>query len=165
MRRKDREMPKDFALAVADKCEWATLGMVTPQGEPYCVPITIARDGDVIYFHSAHQGLKIDCLRAKGQVCLACVGDTQRATTRFTTEFESALIQGVASEVTEDQEKIHALRLICQRHTPANMAAFDEAIARSLPRTAIWRIEIREITGKRKKFDAQGEEMKYGRME
>ncbi len=61
--------------------------------------------------------------------------------------------------------KIHALRLICQRHTPANMAEFDEAIRRSLPRTAIWRIEIREITGKRKKFDAQGQEMKFGRME
>lgn len=94
MRRKDREMPKEFALEVADKCEWATLGMVTSQGMPYCVPITIARDGEVIYFHSAHEGLKIDCLRGQSQVCLACVGDTKRATNRFTTEFESALIQG-----------------------------------------------------------------------
>lgn len=165
MRRKDREMPKEFALEVADKCEWATLGMVTPQGMPYCVPITIARDGAFLYFHSAHEGLKIDCLRGESQVCLSCVGDTQRATDRFTTEFESAVILGKASEVTEDQEKIHALRLICERHTPANMAEFDTAIQRSLPRTAVWRIEIQEITGKRKKFDAQGKEMKFGRME
>ncbi len=165
MRRKDREMPTDFALTVADKCEYAVLSMTDEGGNPYCVPISIARDEMAVYFHCAAEGKKIDCLKHNPQVCLACVGDTRRALDKFTTEFESAILQGTAHEVTDDEEKIHALQLLCMRHTPTNMAEFDEAIEKSLSRTAIWRIEIAEITGKRKKYDKSGKEMKFGRME
>ncbi|MCI7148192.1 MAG: pyridoxamine 5'-phosphate oxidase family protein [Candidatus Fimisoma sp.] len=165
MRRKDREMPLSFAYMVADKCEYASLSMVSPEGRPYCVPITIARDGNSIYFHSAHQGFKTECLRNSPEVCLACVGDTCRAKDKFTTEFESAVITGTASEVICRKEKIHALELICRRHTPDNMSEFDSAISKSLDRTAVWKIEILRITGKRKKYDSNGEEMKFARME
>ena len=165
MRRQDREMDRDFALMVVDTCEYAVLSMVNGAGEPYCVPITIVRQGECIYFHCAMAGEKIDCLRGHSQICMACVGKTHRLTDRFTTEFESAILRGDAQEVTEKEEKVEALRQLCQRHTPTNMHAFDEAIAGSLPRTAIWKITIGEITGKRKKYDAQGKEMKFGRME
>ena len=50
MRRKDREMPPEFALTVADKCEYAVISMTDISGEPYCVPVTIARDGNAVYF-------------------------------------------------------------------------------------------------------------------
>ncbi len=165
MRRKDREMPAAFALSVADKCEYAVLSMTNVNGDPYCVPISIVRDENVVYFHCAAEGEKIDCLKCNPRVCLACVGDTCRALNEFTTEFESAILRGTASEVTDSAEKIHALRLLCLRHTPTNMAEFDGAIEKSLSRTAIWKIEIAEITGKRKKYDKSGKEMKFGRME
>lgn len=165
MRRKDREMDRDFALGVVDKCEYAVMSMTDTEGEPYCLPLTIARDGDFIYFHSAKDGKKISALVKNPSVCMSCVGDTKRATDKFTTEFESAIVRGRASEVTDDEEKIHALRLICERHTPANMHEFDAAISKSLSRTAVWKIEISDITGKRKKYDKDGKEMKYGRME
>ena len=55
--------------------------------------------------------------------------------------------------------------LICQRYAPGNMGAFDEAIARSLDRTAVWKVEAEQVTGKRKQYDSQGKEMKFGRME
>ena len=58
MRRKDREMDRDFALAVADKCEYANIAMADKNGMPYCVPVTIARSEDRIYFHSALEGRK-----------------------------------------------------------------------------------------------------------
>lgn len=165
MRRKDREMPPEFAYYVADKCEYASLSMVDIKGNPYCVPITIARDDRNIYFHSAQDGAKIRCLKNNPLICMVCVGDTFRTPDNFTTEFESAIIRGIASEVTEDREKIHALRLICQRHTPANMHRFDAAVEKSLSRTAVWKLEIQEITGKRKKYDKDGKEMKFGRTE
>ena len=165
MRRTDREMPAAFALAVADKCEWAVLGLVEPEGSPYCVPVSIVRDENTIYFHCARAGHKADCMRAHSQVCLACVGDTRRLTGEFTTEYESAILRGTASEVLDESEKIHALRLLCQRHVPANMAHFGAALDQSLSRTAVWKIELAEISGKRKKYDAHGREMKYGRME
>ena len=49
---------------------------------------------------------------------------------------------------------------------PQHMDAFDESIARSLSRTAVVRITLTEPpTGKRKQYDKEGVEMKYGRME
>lgn len=165
MRRKDREMSKDFALEVADKCEYAVLSMTDARNNaPYCVPISIVRVQQTVYFHCAKEGEKIDCLRANPQVCLACVGDTHRMPNIFTTEFESAILRGTASEVTDAQEKITALKYLCERHTPTNMANFDSEVASSLDRTAVWKIEIESITGKRKKYDENGKEMKFGRM-
>lgn len=166
MRRKDREMPEEFALEVADKCEWAVMSMITPEGAPYSVPLSIARKGKWIYFHCARQGLKTDCLRENCQVCIVCVGDTNRgAADEFTTEYESAIIQGCAWEVTNDAEKVEALRLICERHTPQLMSQFDVAVAESLPVTAIWKVSVDRITGKRKKYGRDGKELKFGKRE
>lgn len=165
MRRKDREMSREFALSVVDKCEYAVMAMTDTDNMPYCLPVTIVREDDSIYFHSAMEGRKIDILRDKPSICMTCVGDTNRPPDKFTTEFESAVIYGAAHEVTCDSEKIHALELLCKRHTPANMHQFDASIERSLSRTGIWKITIQDITGKRKKYDKDGVEMKYGRME
>ena len=49
---------------------------------------------------------------------------------------------------------------------PKHMDAFDQSIARSLSRTVVVRITLTEPpTGKRKQYDKEGVEMKYGRME
>lgn len=165
MRRKDREMDTDFAWKIVDKCEYAVLAMADMGGSPYCIPISICRDGSFVYFHCALQGKKLDLLRGNPKVCLTCVGDTHRMADKFSTEYESAVIMGTASEVLQDCEKIHALQLLCERHTPTNMRAFEEAVVRSLSNTGIWKINVSQITGKRKKYDAQGKEMKFGRIE
>ena len=63
-----------------------------------------------------------------------------------------------------DAEKIHGLRLICERFLSQHMDAFDQSIARSLSRTAVIRITLTEPpTGKQ--YDKEGVEMKFGRME
>ena len=78
----------------------------------------------------------------------------------------SAITFGKAEIVTDEAEKIHGLRLICERFLPQHMDAFDQSIARSLSRTAVVRITLTEPpTGKRKQYDKEGVEMKYGRME
>ena len=165
MRRKDREMDENFARMVLDKCEYAVLGTVNPDGTPYCIPVTIVRDGDAVYIHSAPDGQKVQNLRQNPHVCLTCVGDTHIPPDKFTTEFESAVAFGTVREVTENEEKIQVLRMLCERHVPTNMAEFNEAVSSSLPRTGVWKLQIEKLTGKRTKFDAQGKEMKFGRME
>ena len=46
----------------------------------------------------------------------------------FSTEYESAALFGNASEVTDETEKISALRWLCERHTPLSMDEFDREI-------------------------------------
>ena len=151
MRRKDRQMPEEFAWEVVDKCEYAFLAMTAEDGSPYGLPVTIARGGRAIYFHSALEGRKAECMRRSPRVCLSCVGETRVPPGKFTTLFESAVVFGRAEEVAEDEEKIHALQLLCRRHTPDNMENFPRAIAKSLSRTGVWRITVEEITGKAKR--------------
>ena len=72
---------------------------------------------------------------------------------------------GKADMVTDRDEKIEALRAICERFLPNHMDAFDDAIARSLERTVVVKIILTEPpTGKRKQYDKEGEEMKWQRM-
>jgi len=68
--------------------------------------------------------------------------------------------------VEDESEKREALRLICERFLPQHMEAFDASVTRSLGRTAVVRITLSSPpAGKRKQYDNQGDEMKYGRME
>ena len=140
-------------------------------GMPYSVPLSLARDDDkTFYFHCALEGKKLDLLAKKPNVCLSAVAKCKPTVGpkdgSFTLEFKSAIAFGKAELVSNNQEKVEALRLICQRFLPQHMDAFNDAIERSLARTAVVKITLTEPpTGKRKQYDANGEEMKYGRME
>lgn len=148
MRRKDRERDREFALKVIDHCQFGTAAF---QGEePYCLPLSLVRVGEELYFHCALEGKKLELLRKDPRVCVTFVSFNQAAADKFTTYYECAMVMGTASEVTREEEKIAALRALCQRMTPDNMADFENAIARSLPRTGVWRIHMDQITGKGK---------------
>lgn len=150
MRREDRERDRQFALDVIDRCEYGVAAFVT-EGAPYCIPLSLVRVEEELYFHCALEGTKLDLLRKNPKVCISFVGSNVAATDAFTTYFQSAVVEGTAYEVTQREEKIEALRALCQKLTPANMADFDNAIVRSLGRTGVWGIHMDQITGKEKK--------------
>ena len=150
MRRKDRELGREEALRILDECEYAVVSMAN-DGEPYSVALSIARDGECIYFHCAAVGKKVDMLRQNPRVCVICVGGVNPSQTEFTTGYESVVVFGKASEIVEDEQKISALRLISEKYTPGAMPRFNEEVVRSLKVTGVWRIDIEEITGKGKK--------------
>lgn len=171
MRKVSREMDSQWALEVMRKAPYITVSFTRADGTAYGVPLSLACTDDRIwYFHCAPEGEKLDALAAHPQVCLSAV--TKCAPTvgpkdgSFTLQYRSAIAFGKAELVTDDEEKIRALRVISERFLPQHMDAFDDAIARSLHRTAVVRITLDEPpTGKRKQYDRNGEEMKYGRME
>ena len=150
MRRKDRELPRELALALVDTCAYAVMATVNSDGSPYCIPLSPVREGEWLYFHSALEGHKIGNLRHESRVCISCVGDVKVVPGKFSLFFESVVINGTASEITDREGKIHALDLISRRYTPDNMAAFNETIERQLALTGVWKIHIDEISGKGK---------------
>lgn len=151
MRRKERREDENFAFEVLDKAEFAVLSMIDEDGLPYCLPISVVRIGEKLYFHSAENGRKAEAMSKEPNVCLTAAVDVVSAEDKFTTYFKSAVVRGKAVKVTDDEEKITALKAICERFTPSNMPDFSNAIKMSLPRTAVWRIDIENATGKQKK--------------
>ena len=142
MRRKDREIDRKEALEIVDQCRYAVLSMATVSGEPYAVPLSTVRIGNNLYFHCAITGKKLDILTENPNVCVVCVGDTKQVNTKFTVEYESAIIFGQAERITYSEEKTEVLRHLCERHSPGNMSHFEEAVSQSLHRTDIWKISI-----------------------
>ena len=171
MRKASRAMDAAFALEVLDKAPYVTVSFTRSDGTPYGVPLSLARTDDkTFYFHCALEGDKLDCIAANPRVALSavtrCTPTVGPKDGSFTLQYKSAMAIGKAEIVTDRNEKIEALRAICQRFLPKHMDAFDDAIARSLERTAVVKITLSELpTGKRKQYDKQGDELKYGRME
>ena len=166
MRKASREMSAEWALEVLDHAPYITVSMSDEKGIPYSVPLSLARaDYKTFYFHCATEGKKLDILSKNPNVCLSAVTKCKPIVGpkdgSFTLEFKSATAFGKAELVSEEPEKIEALRLICERFLPQHMEAFNDAIERSLARTSIVKITLTEPpTGKRKQYDANGDEMK-----
>ena len=68
----------------------------------------------------------------------------------FTTEYKSAVAKVKAYLVTDEVARLHALRLLCEKYTPAYMSAFDVAAAHGLKATNIYELKIESITAKAK---------------
>ncbi len=150
MRRADRQRDRAFALDVIDRCEYGVVAIHTQEEAPYCLPLNLVREGDTLYFHCAQEGKKLELLRKNPHVFASFVAENVACTEKFTTYFQSAMISGVAFEITQEEEKIHALRVLSQRLTPTAMPNFDREVARSLAVTGVWGIRIHTIDGKEK---------------
>lgn len=148
MRKASRRKDADWACEVFDRAPYVTVSMIRPDGTPYGLPLSLVRAGEVFYFHCADEGEKLDCLRFNPVVSLSavsrCSPKFEEEKNNFTEYYNSAIAIGKAEIVEDSEEKIMALRMLCERFLPKYMDHFDEAIARSLSRTAIVRITLTE---------------------
>ena len=171
MRKESREMDSKWALEIMRKAPYIAVSFTRADGTAYGVPLSLACiSDDLWYFHCAPEGDKLEAIAVHPEVCLSAVTKCQPTVGpkdgSFTLQYRSAIAFGKAEIVTDTEEKIQALRAISQRFLPQHMDAFEEAVHRSLHRTAVVRITLSAPpTGKRKQYDQNGDEMKYGRME
>ena len=154
MRRNDRAQNQEFSLELIDRCTHGIMALSTEEGAPYCLPLSFVRIGDSLYFHCAREGRKIDLLRRFPQVCITFVGDDRpffSPPAMYSTWFQSVIVTGTASEVDNPDEKVQALRALCQKLTPEHMDGFEAAIEQSMPVTAVWKVHMEELSGKAKR--------------
>ena len=182
MRRKDREMNKEFGLELIDRAGYGVLSVVD-EDSPLSVPLSIVREGNFLYFHSAREGRKTDVFYDGIKVTVVFVADVKvpelysdeelsimatdeskfsvLVSSVFTTEFASAIVTGTLEEVLDEDEKIHALELVCKKYTPNKMEYFKSAVLSGAKFTRVYKVEIEELTSKRKKYAKDGHELKF----
>ena len=149
MRKAARQKDEEWALNVFDRAPFVTMSMIRLDGTPYGLPLSLIRSNRrTFYFHCADEGYKLDCIRANPVVSLSavsrCTPKFEAEKKNFTMYYDSAIALGEAEIVTDNSEKIMALRLLCQRFLPKHMENFDEAIKRSLERTVVVKITLTE---------------------
>ena len=168
MRRKDRELSAQDGLAIIDASEYGTISCIADDGEIFSVPVSVVREGASLFLHGAPAGTKAKLLNGGKEVTLVFVSyarvpvltDEQLdaikddgkalAAKVFTTEYKSAVAKVKAYLVTDEVARLHALRLLCEKYTPAYMSAFDVAAAHGLKATNIYELKIESITAKAK---------------
>lgn len=146
MRRKDREITTEEAWQIVERSDHGVIAMTTAEG-PYAVPVNLVRAGDALYFHSALEGRKIDALMQNPEVCVSFVAHEEIVGEKLTTRYDSAIVFGTAAQLTDETERWEALRLLCERFAPDHMDAFESSRS-ALPRTAVWKITAKTVTGK-----------------
>ncbi len=183
MRRKDRQMDEEFARYVIEKSDYGNLSVVDHNNNPYIVPLSLAIDDDNLYFHSAKEGLKTRLLEDGKNVCISFITDVKvpdnytneeldiivkdkdktkvLISSVFTTEFASTIVYGRVYLVENYDEKVKAMRLICEKYTKEKMDYFEQAIEFGMKRTNVYKVKIDEIMSKRKKYNENKEELKW----
>jgi uncharacterized protein len=150
MRRKDREISLEEAKVLLHKGRWGVLSTETG-GVPYGVPVNYyySREENAIFIHCAKEGKKLDNINKNSRVSFVVVTDEKIIPEKFTSLYSSVIISGRASFVNEDAGKTQRLKELCDVLTPGDPEATKDTIKKYLPHTAIVRIDIEEISGKR----------------
>ena len=154
MRRSDREVTEfTDILSIVEKCEVLRIALIDGE-KPYLVPLNFGyeADGDslTLYMHSAGEGRKIDIIRKSPEVCfeMDCSFQLVKADSpcNWTGEYESVIGEGQISILEDPEAKKHAMDAIMKKYGFEGMPEYNPA---ALARTALLKIEVRQMTGKR----------------
>ena len=150
LRRQDRAITEEEALALLIKAEYGVLSTVTKTGKPYGVPLNFCVMDRCIYFHCAVEGQKIDNIKHNKSVSFCAVGNTEILPDKFGTKYESVIVSGEVEEVF-DMNKQLALEGLLHKYSLEFINQGIKYIEGLKEKTRVFKITINKLTGKARK--------------
>lgn len=147
LRRKDRAITEEEAIALLNKAEYGVLSTVSENGEPYGVPLNFCVIDHCIYFHCAVEGQKIENIKQNKSVSFCAVGNTEIMPDKFGTKYESVIVSGEVEEVF-DMNKQLALEGLLHKYSPEFIDKGIKYIEDLIEKTRVFKITINKLTGK-----------------
>jgi len=149
MRRKDKEVTDKKAIEdIILKSTVCKLAMCD-RHQPYIVPLCFGFKDNILYFHSAPKGKKIDILKNNPNVCFEFDIFTQviksAKACKWGMKYRSVIGYGKASFVTDENLKRQAFDIIMKQYAEG-LFLYEEA---SLTSTGIIKVDIESMTGKK----------------
>lgn len=150
MIRKDREITDvNEIIEVLKQCD--TVSIAFHDNEyPYILPVSfgvVTGENTVIYFHGANRGKKIDLIESNPKVCVEghIFREIVSSGHGITTKYESIIAYGSVVKV-EGEEVITGLNSITEHYAYPD---YPVGSCKELPYTAVYKVVISDITGKR----------------
>jgi nitroimidazol reductase NimA-like FMN-containing flavoprotein (pyridoxamine 5'-phosphate oxidase superfamily) len=150
VRRKDRELSADLATQLLAKGEYGVLSTVGVDGQAYGVPLNYVYKNDCLYFHCALDGHKLENIKANNKVSFCVVGRTKVLPDQFSTQYESAIVFGRASEA-HGKVRQEALLSIVEKYAPEFMEEGRKTIAKYNDKTRVIKVDLHHLSGKARK--------------
>jgi nitroimidazol reductase NimA-like FMN-containing flavoprotein (pyridoxamine 5'-phosphate oxidase superfamily) len=155
MRRKDREVRDINDIEeILRQCKTCHVAMVD-KGAPYVIPLSygyriIDNKALELYFHSAHEGRKLDVLNRDNRVCfeISCEGEPVHSETPCNSGYYYTSVIGFGEVVfiEETEEKCDALSVLFKHQTGKDIE-FAPGQANSV---CVFKIVSTEFAGKKK---------------
>lgn len=154
MRKKDREITsEEELLSIIERCEYCRLGL-SYKDIPYIVPMnygyTYENGQLILYFHSGLSGKKLEMIKLNNHVCFqmdcSCELVPDEIPCKYTMKFESIIGQGKIYILTEEQEKIAALKHVMRKYAPDKAFDFEKKHAKIILGL---KLVVEDFTGKR----------------
>ena len=156
MRRKDREVTDPIKIAdIINRCTCCRIGF-NDDGEVYIVPLNFGyavKDNTyTFYFHGAKQGRKIDLIAKNPEVGFEM--DTDHAVYShggsetacdYTARFQSIIGNGIATIVTDTQEKKLGLSLLMEHSAGKREWDFDDKMFNAV---TVFKLEVTKLSCK-----------------
>jgi nitroimidazol reductase NimA-like FMN-containing flavoprotein (pyridoxamine 5'-phosphate oxidase superfamily) len=150
IRRTDRALSEGETKSILEKGEYGILSTASLDGQPYGVPVNYSYTGDVIYFHCAREGHKLENLKENNRVSFCVTGKTEVLPEKFATRYESAIVFGKAFELADD-EKYNGLLEIVKKYSPGFLEEGRQYIKDASHKARAFKIVIESIAGKSRK--------------
>ena len=149
VRRQDRLMGEARAIELLSTSEYGVLSMVDKDGTAYGVPLNYVWDGkNSIFIHCAPVGHKLEALEKNPNVSFCIIGDVKLLPGKFTTEYESVVLKGVAHIHLSPEERMAALLKLVDKLSPDFKELGAKYSKMSFHRVNIIRVDFTEYSGK-----------------
>ena len=149
MRRKRQRLSREESEAVLERNSSGVLAVLGDMEYPYAVPLSYVYFDNLIYFHCARSGHKLDAITAHDKVSFCVIDKDEVVPEEYTTRYRSVIAFGRAKIVADDKEIRMAIEKLAQKYAPDDAEDNrNAAIDRDTPRMAIVKIEVEHLSGK-----------------
>ncbi len=130
---------------------------VVLHGAPVVLPTIYGRDGDTLYLHgSTGAGNLRAAMRGDVSVSVTLVDGIvyARSAMHFSMNYRSAVIHGRPVEVTDDEQRLHALRVIMDHNAPGAWDVVRPPTKKELAATLVLALDLTEASVKTRAGDS-----------
>ncbi|MGP1616794.1 pyridoxamine 5'-phosphate oxidase family protein [Peptostreptococcus stomatis] len=149
VRRKNREISIEVAKDLLRTSRRGVLAVNGDNGYPYALPINYTYDeaSNIIIFHGARAGHKLDSIKACDKVCFTVYGNETIKEEAWAPYVQSTIVYGRCHLVDDQERAMETLRNLARKYYPSE-DIIDEEIAKAGKAVQMFQIEIEHISGK-----------------
>ena len=153
----------DTVFNIIDQCRIAHVGFVDNE-RPIVIPMTCARDRDTLIIHGANKGRITETTQGM-PVCLTfTLTDAlvyARSIFHSSMNYRSAVVHGLATAITDPEEKLAALHSMSERLMPGRWAEVRAPLEKELKATKVMRVHIEYASAKIRNMGVMDDESDY----
>ena len=142
---------RDAVKQILDEAFLCHVGF-TVEGQPYVIPTSFGRDGDMLYIHGSAASRMLRNLDKGIAVCITVTLldglVLARSVFNHSMNYRSVVVLGTATLVSEPAEKLAALRALTEHIIPGRWEDSRQPNEKELKATSVLRLPINEFSAK-----------------